>query len=159
MRKFNFILAATVTLIISGSRMCVAEGPSEVDKAMRQLGRGVGNVATGIFEVPDSVYTVQEEEGEVAAITYGLLRGVWRFGVREAVGVIEITTTPFVRFKPIIKPEWTAERGPLSAIYPEMSRYPIGPQVEWEVQAPELNKEREIPEPLPSEEGYSENPE
>jgi putative exosortase-associated protein (TIGR04073 family) len=75
---------------------------------IRQLGRGIANVATGVGEIPLNIYYVNKSDGDVAALTYGLVRGVWRFLVRETVGVFEIITFP-VGWAAIIEPEFLFE--------------------------------------------------
>ena len=78
---------------------------------IRQLGRGVANVLTGVCEVPFNIYKVNKEDGDFAAITYGVFRGIWRFGVREVVGVGEVITFPF-GWKSIVDPEFFFEPAP-----------------------------------------------
>ena len=78
---------------------------------LRQLGRGVANVVTGVCEIPFNIYNVNKEDGDFAAVTYGVLRGIWRFGVREVVGVGEIITFPF-GWKSVVDPEFFLEPAP-----------------------------------------------
>jgi putative exosortase-associated protein (TIGR04073 family) len=77
---------------------------------LRQLGRGVSNIFTGILEVPSNVNAVAKENGDVAGITWGLFRGIWRCGIRETVGVFEVLTFPF-GWEPILEPEFPFEPG------------------------------------------------
>jgi len=71
----------------------------------RQLGRGMSNVLTGAWEIPYNIYTVNKDQGGFAAVTYGLVRGIWRCGVRELTGVMEVVTFPF-GWGPIVEPEF-----------------------------------------------------
>lgn len=75
---------------------------------VRQLGRGLANVITGVGEIPLNMYQVNKSDGDIAALTYGLVRGIWRCVVRETVGVFEIITFP-VGWAPIIEPEFIFE--------------------------------------------------
>jgi len=75
---------------------------------LRQLGRGISNVATGVLEIPSNWKSVTKDQGEVAGITYGTVLGVWRCLVREVVGVFEIVTFP-VGWSAIIEPEFPVE--------------------------------------------------
>ena len=77
---------------------------------LRQLGRGVSNLFTGIMEVPSNVNAVATENGDVAGVTWGLFRGVWRCAIRETVGVFETVTFPF-GWDPILEPEFPFEPG------------------------------------------------
>ncbi|MFA4944480.1 MAG: exosortase system-associated protein, TIGR04073 family [Lentisphaeria bacterium] len=82
--------------------------PEEVPvnrQPVRQLGRGLSNVLTGVWEVPYNMYKIGQEDGDVAGITYGLVRGIQRFVTREAVGVFEVVTFP-AGWGPIIEPEF-----------------------------------------------------
>ncbi len=72
---------------------------------IRQLGRGLANMVTGVFEIPVNIHNVNKADGGVAALSYGLFRGVWRFLVRETVGVFEFITFP-VGWAPVIEPEF-----------------------------------------------------
>ncbi len=103
-----------------------------MDDTLRQLGRGVSNIAVGFIEIPENMLDVQREDGEVAAMSYGLMRGVWRCGVRTAVGAFEILTCP-ARFEPIVTPEFPARNGVIDTII-ESDKLPNENLVEdWEV--------------------------
>lgn len=77
---------------------------------IRQLGRGLSNVLTGVWEIPLNMYNVMQDSGDVAGATYGTVRGVCRFVTREVVGVFEIVTFPF-GWGPVVEPEFTFEPG------------------------------------------------
>ena len=110
----------------------IADGP------IRKLGRGVSNVLFGIFEVFIQPYKVNEAEGGIAAVSYGLFKGLFYFIGREVVGVIDIVTFPITLpeassskygssswgYGPLIEPEWifTIEDNPYNFVYPN---YPV----------------------------------
>ncbi len=71
----------------------------------RQLGRGVSNLLTGAWEVPVNIDRVNKDQGGFAACTFGLVQGLWRFGLREVTGAFEVITFPF-GWTPIIEPEF-----------------------------------------------------
>lgn len=75
----------------------------------RKLGRGVSNLAFGVWEIPKNVYSVKKGGGSAAAITWGVFRGFQRFVVREVVGAYEIITFP-TGSKSIIEPEFPFDR-------------------------------------------------
>lgn len=100
---------------------------------IRKFGRGICNVAFGVFEIPIQVYKTNETTGGLAAWTYGLLKGVGRFLERELVGVTEIITFPIPLpgaspqkygsgwgYGPLMEPEWifTFDTDPYNTIYP-----------------------------------------
>ncbi|MBT3378345.1 MAG: exosortase system-associated protein, TIGR04073 family [Lentisphaerae bacterium] len=79
--------------------------PNTTREPARHLGRGLSNLATGIFEVPKNMHRVNRDRGGFAALTVGLAQGIWRFGTREAVGLMETVTFP-MGWKPILEPEF-----------------------------------------------------
>jgi putative exosortase-associated protein (TIGR04073 family) len=124
-KHFLTVIMVAVAFCIGASALQAGEEESKweqrVDASLQQLGRGVANVLGGLFEIPANIFEVRDEKGDSAAITYGLFRGIWRFCVRETVGVFEIVTCP-VGFEPIVMPEYTAEEGYIGALVePEMS--------------------------------------
>ncbi len=104
------------------------------DGPIRKLGRGVSNVLFGVFEVFIQPYKINETEGGVAALTYGLLKGIFYFGGRVVVGVVDIVTFPVPLpgastskytwsswgYGPLMEPEWifTIEDNPYDFVYP-----------------------------------------
>ncbi len=61
----------------------------------RKLGRGLANFYFAPAEIFDSVTHVNKDEGNTAAATYGLWRGVGRTYERWGVGFFEVLTFPF----------------------------------------------------------------
>lgn len=105
----------------------IGQGP------VRKFGRGISNVAFGVFEIPIQVYKTNETTGGFAAWTYGLFYGIFRFVERELVGVAEIITFPMPLpgastqkygsgwgYGPLMEPEWvfTFDTDPYNTIYP-----------------------------------------
>ena len=74
-----------------------------------QLGRSVCNILFGVLEVPYNILRVTEEEGDFPGISKGVFVGVWRFLIREVVGVVELVSFPF-GWDPIIQPEYTWQK-------------------------------------------------
>lgn len=74
------------------------EGDYETDRThtgpIEKFGRGITNVTFGVLEIPIKVYDVGEEKGGLAAITYGLFKGIAYTVARECVGVVDIITFP-----------------------------------------------------------------
>ena len=109
--RFPLVKIAAVVALLCGATVLAADNAADYKpnrQPLRQLGRGVSNVATGILEVPTNWKLVTKDQGEVAGATYGTVRGVWRFLVREVVGVFEIVTFP-VGWSAIIEPEFPCE--------------------------------------------------
>lgn len=107
-------------------------GEGAFDNAIRQLGRGCTNLLTGVLEVPANIQQVKEEEGDIAALTYGTLRGTYRFAVREVVGVFEIVTFP-VGWKTIVHPEFGGAGKVLSEAYEPDMRNSVSASGQWRI--------------------------
>ncbi len=61
----------------------------------RKLGRGLANILFGVTEIIQRPAEINEREGNSAAATYGVVRGLGRFFFRVGAGVYEVTTFPF----------------------------------------------------------------
>ena len=131
---------AVMCLIAPAQAEQSAPADNAVTKSARQLGRGLGNIVTGPLEIPANIIKVKDTNGDVAGVTYGTLRGVWRCLVREGVGVFEVVTFP-MRFKPIVTPEFTAQNGLVNAAFSpdEMNTISVDPT--WEVQGLRLDRD------------------
>lgn len=105
MRKLtkHTVIFVLIISLVSIQSTCYAQN------MLRKLGRGVSNVLTGFFEVPKSVQEKFNDNGPVAACTYGVIDGVYRFLVRTVVGVYEVATFPLALpedYAPIVEPEF-----------------------------------------------------
>ncbi len=120
------IAGAAVLLAWSLPATATEQGP------IRKLGRGVCNTALGVCEVPLKVYDVNQTEGGVAAVTYGLFKGFAYFFAREGVGLAELLSFPVPLpgmtespneggwgYAPMIVPEFIfdTEHNPYNIIY------------------------------------------
>jgi putative exosortase-associated protein (TIGR04073 family) len=105
-REFTKItVIIVVSVFISGLFVCDAFAQSPV----RKLGRGLANAVTGMLELPQSIVDVSEEEGALAAVTYGVAKGIAMSFVRMTVGVYEVVTFPIplpFDYAPIVEPEF-----------------------------------------------------
>lgn len=75
----------------------------------RKLGRGLGNIAFGITELPDSIFSVNYSDGNSAAWSYGLVRGVGRSFARLGYGVYEVATFPFPTVRGSYRPPYRSD--------------------------------------------------
>ena len=75
---------------------CFAQGDDPVYGAqsgpLEKLGRGIANIAFGPLEVVIQPLEVAEAKGNIAALTYGLFRGVAMVVARLGVGATDILT-------------------------------------------------------------------
>jgi putative exosortase-associated protein (TIGR04073 family) len=81
--------------------------------AWRKLGRGLANMVTFPLELLNQVSRTNISDGPMAAVTWGLVKGVGMTGFRALVGVYETVTFPFPcpkDYKPILtEPEFFLE--------------------------------------------------
>jgi putative exosortase-associated protein (TIGR04073 family) len=83
------LITALILCTVFLSTNCFAEsGPIE------KLGRGVANVAFGPLELLIKPYDVNQQKGAIAALTYGVFKGIAFVVAREVVGVVDIITFP-----------------------------------------------------------------
>lgn len=69
--------------------------PAYCDGPAKKLGRGLSNTITFPFEMYYRFVEVNDSDGLIAALTWGVLKGIGRSVVRLAVGVYEVATFPF----------------------------------------------------------------
>jgi putative exosortase-associated protein (TIGR04073 family) len=73
----------------------IQDPPSSDYGPTRKLGRGLSNAVFGWSELPVTVATVNDREGNSAAAGYGVVRGVGRSFARFGVGLYELVLFPF----------------------------------------------------------------
>lgn len=108
MRTYIKIIAVAVLITsIFTSESAFAGTP------FRKLGRGVCNVALCPLEIAKGISDANIESGYFAAVSWGLLQGVFNTAVRCIVGAYEIVTFPVPLpkdYEPILKnPEFFGE--------------------------------------------------
>ncbi len=82
----KMILAGVLMVALFGANVATAGDPIE------KLGRGIANVAFGPLELLMKPYDVANDEGNIPALTFGVLRGVVYTIAREVVGVVDVVT-------------------------------------------------------------------
>jgi len=60
----------------------------------RKLGRGISNLLFGFTELPYTIATMNDQDGNSAACGYGVVRGIGRSLHRTGTGLYEILTFP-----------------------------------------------------------------
>ena len=117
----SFLVAACVAVAVFGfvSGVRADDADPVIMRPVQKLGRGISNVAFSVFEIPMKWSEVTNEQGGLAGITYGSLKGVCYTVARIVVGVVEVVTffAPLPGcpnypddigwgYGPIMKPEW-----------------------------------------------------
>lgn len=94
------------------AKPCVTPAPCNESEdcgdnnAMKKLGRGVANVITCPFEIPNQISRINNSDGPYAAFTYGVVKGLVMFVYRGVIGVYETISFP-VPFPKCYKPMLT----------------------------------------------------
>ena len=105
--KKVFLIGIIFLLLLAMSSQAYCQDP------LKKLGRGACNVVTFPFELPEQIQRVNNQDGPMAAWTYGLIKGIGMMGVRAMVGVYEVATFPIPLpkdYKPILTdPEFIFE--------------------------------------------------
>ena len=91
MKSVSCKWAAVLLLVVFGMSALPAAAESNM---IMKLGRGIANVAFGPLELLIRPYDVSKNQGNIAAVTYGVLSGVCWTVAREVVGVVDIVTFP-----------------------------------------------------------------
>ena len=108
-------LAVALLVLSMATQVWAAEAsPTHMSRSIGKLGRGIANIATCPLELVRTPALVGRQDGSIAAMTVGLLQGVWRTLVRGTAGVFEVVT--FYAeipkdFQPIVKPEFVWVHG------------------------------------------------
>lgn len=103
-------LAAALLLVFLGAAYADIQAPPASDYGpTRKLGRGISNIAFGVTEIPVQMTSVNYAEGNSAAWSYGLVRGVGRFFARLGYGVYEVALFPFPTSRGTYYPPYRSE--------------------------------------------------
>ena len=98
-----------VALICILAILCVAN-TAFADTAVKKLGRGLANIIASPLEIGNGIHDAFEENGILAAATWGPLDGILRFGGRVLCGAYETATFVLPPYDPIItNPEFLCE--------------------------------------------------
>src|SRR5207249_8487574 len=90
----NLIFIA-LTLGLAGSLFGDIQDPPANDYGpTRKLGRGLSNFFLAPAEIPVTVAKINEDEGNAAAASYGVARGLGRAGTRHIAGFLVIVLWP-----------------------------------------------------------------
>ena len=88
----SLVLVAATTLSVHAD---IQDPPMNDFGPTRKLGRGFSNILYSSTELPYSMSVLNQREGNAAAFSYGIVRGVGRVLFRVSMGVYEVATFPF----------------------------------------------------------------
>lgn len=104
----RLLLSLAIALLAGTAFADIQEPPMRDHGPARKLGRAWANMLYSSSEVGDTMQRVNELEGNSAAATYGLVKGVGRWAIRIGAGVYEFVTYPFPVYKrsyrPVLRP-------------------------------------------------------
>ena len=127
------LLVTAVALGIASS-ICLGDihdPPSNDHGPTRKLSRGLANVFNLGVEIPHNIAQVNEREGNAAALSYGVVRGIGRSAVRFGVGIYEVLFWPIPMYRdnymPVLQSDTHWPNGGYSEFPPELgneTKYP-----------------------------------
>lgn len=119
-----FICSLIVLIGFSVARADIQDPPAKRYDNHRKFSRGVANMAYGLTEIPHTMIVVNNEEGNSAAFSLGLISGARRTLERFGVGVFEVVTHPFAinrgTYKPYFKSPTRSHHGTFEEFPPEL---------------------------------------
>jgi putative exosortase-associated protein (TIGR04073 family) len=89
------ILCLVIISVLFMSATSYAIDNIDLKKPLGKLGRGLANVFTCPLEIAKTIGDTNYEKGPIAAITAGFVQGIYKTGVRAAVGAFEVVTFLF----------------------------------------------------------------
>ncbi|MBU3665910.1 MAG: exosortase system-associated protein, TIGR04073 family [Chthoniobacterales bacterium] len=137
--KFLPALAALVATASLASAD-IQQPPSSEWGPTRKLGRGLGNICYGITELPDSMMSVNYFEGNSAAFSYGIVRGLGRTLARLGYGLYDTLLFPFPTYKGTYAPPY---RSNVQWIWSGYSEFP--PELLFETRYPYVRDDQQDP--------------
>ena len=126
------LLVGLASLALTASAIADIQDPPSNDYGpTRKLGRGIANLFFATAEVPVTVGRINKEEGNSAAASYGIVRGIGRSTERHFTGLFEILTFPFPVWRDSYRPVLVSDIPYIHAGYSEFppvlgneSKYP-----------------------------------
>lgn len=96
MKTLTPLLIALLLCVMPTVVLADIQAPPASDQGpTRKLGRGLGNILYGSTEIIESMSDVNYADGNNAAFSYGLVRGLGRTFARIGYGLFEVVTFPF----------------------------------------------------------------
>ncbi len=128
--KLPLTLAA-LALLAAIAHADIQQPPASEWGPTRKLGRGIGNICFGITELPQSMLSVNYFDGNNAAFSYGIVRGLGRTFARFGYGLYDTFLFPFPTYKGTYAPPY---RSNVQWIHSGYSEFP--PEVGFESRYP-----------------------
>lgn len=115
----GLLIGLLVVSVMAPAASAASTPIRQTGNPLRKLSRGLANSLGGLLEIPLTMSEVGEEEGPLAAMTWGVFVGTGAAINRTVVGLAELLTFPFplpeVGYGPLIEPEFLLEPGSMGA--------------------------------------------
>ena len=114
------LLVGLVSIAVAANAVADIQDPPSNDYGpTRKLGRGIGNLLYASAELPVTVGRINKGEGNSAAASYGIVRGLGRSTKRHFTGLFEILTFPFPVWRDSYRPVLVSDIPYIHAGYSE----------------------------------------
>ena len=136
------VLLPVIGLLLAVSLVSadIQQPPSSEWGPTRKLGRGLGNIAFGLTELPTSMMSVNYFEGNSAAFSYGIVRGVGRVFARLGYGLYDTFLFPVPDYKGTYAPPYKSN---VQWIWSGYSEFP--PELLFETRYPYVREDQQDP--------------
>jgi len=105
----KFLAPAALFFVASIAFADIQSPPASDQGPTRKLGRGLSNILFGSSEVVNAWEAMNWSDGNSAAFSYGLVRGVGRLLARMGYGIYEVLLFPFPTQKGTFKPPYKSD--------------------------------------------------
>ncbi|HEY2342085.1 MAG TPA: exosortase system-associated protein, TIGR04073 family [Chthoniobacteraceae bacterium] len=103
----SLLLSSIMILSLTAVTVADIQDPPMNDYGpTRKLGRGIANILFASTEIPESINEINDRDGNAAAASYGIVRGIGRFFFRMGMGVYEVATHPFPTYRGSYRPPY-----------------------------------------------------
>ena len=102
----SLLLSVLLVVTASACYADIQDPPANDYGPTRKLARALANICPlcALTEIPDTIATVNDAEGNSTAATYGVMKGVGRAFYRFGFGWYEFFTFPFPTYKGTYRP-------------------------------------------------------
>lgn len=105
----TLLLSLTTITLATTAFADIQDPPMNDQGPTRKLSRAISNLAFGLTELPSSIALVNDREGNAAAATYGVVKGLTRTAFRVGAGVYELFTFPFPTYRSSYRPPYKSD--------------------------------------------------
>ncbi len=106
-KAMKVLLSLAVLVTLSTAALADIQDPPGNDWGpTRKISRGIANIMFCFNEVPHTIATINEREGNEAAASYGVVKAFGRMFFRFGAGIYDVTTWPIPTKKGTYRPPY-----------------------------------------------------